>query len=129
LLILGSGLLNLGNTCFLNAALQCLTYTPQLASYLSSGKHSATCMFFHILSAGRVSRCMLCIFQRHIQKCFAPSKRPFAPNEIVSKLKVIAKSFRQGRQEDSHEFIRLFIDALVKPALHGLDHLDHDSKV
>jgi ubiquitin C-terminal hydrolase len=71
---------------------------------------------------------MLCIFQRHVQKCFSPSKRPFAPNEIVSKLKVIAKQFRQGRQEDSHEFIRLFVDALVKPALHGLDHLDHASK-
>jgi hypothetical protein len=81
-----------------------------------------------ILNIGRVSRCMLCIFQRHVEKCFSPSKRAFAPNEIVTKLKAIGKQFRIGRQEDSHEFIRLFIDALVKPALNGLDHLDHASK-
>lgn len=41
---IGSGLLNLGNTCFLNSALQCLTYTPQLAGYLITNKHSSSCM-------------------------------------------------------------------------------------
>ncbi|KAM9167157.1 putative ubiquitin carboxyl-terminal hydrolase 17-like protein 23, partial [Mergus octosetaceus] len=32
----GVGLYNLGNTCFLNATLQCLTYTPPLANYMLS---------------------------------------------------------------------------------------------
>lgn len=71
---------------------------------------------------------MLCIFQRHVLKCFAPSKRPFPPNEIVAKLKSIGKSFRFGRQEDSHEFIRLFMDSLANSTLFGLDHLDNASK-
>ena len=41
----GCGLCNLGNTCFLNSVLQCLTYTPPLFNYVASGQHSKTCMF------------------------------------------------------------------------------------
>jgi ubiquitin carboxyl-terminal hydrolase 36/42 len=39
----GCGLCNLGNTCFLNSVLQCLTYTPPLFNYVASGQHSKTC--------------------------------------------------------------------------------------
>lgn len=39
----GAGLHNLGNTCFLNATVQCLTYTPPLANYLLSREHARNC--------------------------------------------------------------------------------------
>lgn len=39
----GPGLNNLGNTCFLNSVLQCLSYTPPLANFLLSRQHSAKC--------------------------------------------------------------------------------------
>lgn len=39
----GAGLHNLGNTCFLNSTVQCLTYTPPLANYLLSKEHSRAC--------------------------------------------------------------------------------------
>ena len=41
----GAGLHNLGNTCFLNSTVQCLTYTPPLANFLLSKEHSRTCEY------------------------------------------------------------------------------------
>lgn len=47
---IGAGLQNMGNTCFLNSALQCLTYTPPFANYMLTREHSKTCKFvFHSL--------------------------------------------------------------------------------
>lgn len=39
----GAGLHNLGNTCFLNSTVQCLTYTPPLANHLLSREHARNC--------------------------------------------------------------------------------------
>lgn len=49
-LSVGAGLENVGNTCYLNSALQCLTYTPPFTNYMLSQEHSATCNFiFHLI--------------------------------------------------------------------------------
>lgn len=107
---IGCGLNNLGNTCFLNSALQCLTYTPPLANYLRSGEHSKTCSINGF--------CLFCIMEKHVINVTRRSKnQTMTPNGFVSNLRTISKHFRKGRQEDSHEFIRYVIDHMQKSAI------------
>ncbi|XP_049615536.1 ubiquitin carboxyl-terminal hydrolase 42 isoform X1 [Syngnathus scovelli] len=108
---IGAGLQNMGNTCFLNSALQCLTYTPPFANYMLSREHSKTCH--------EPGFCMMCTMQNHIIQVFANSGNVFKPLGVLNELKRIAKHFRYGSQEDAHEFIRYTVDAMQKSCLPG----------
>uniref|UniRef100_A0A673VL41 Ubiquitin specific peptidase 36 n=1 Tax=Suricata suricatta TaxID=37032 RepID=A0A673VL41_SURSU len=107
----GAGLHNLGNTCFLNSTVQCLTYTPPLANYLLSKEHSRNCH--------QGSFCMLCVMQNHIVQAFANSGNAIKPVSFIRDLKKIARHFRFGNQEDAHEFLRYTIDAMQRACLNG----------
>ncbi|GAA5853999.1 hypothetical protein JCM9279_003757 [Rhodotorula babjevae] len=111
----GAGLQNLGNTCFLNSALQVLLHTPPLVRYLESQGHSsANCAMVQ-----KKGFCMTCAMKLLVKQSFTPGKRSYAPNVVVKHLKGIARHFRLGRQEDSHEFLRFFVDAMAASALAG----------
>lgn len=100
----GPGFENLGNTCFMNAALQCLIYTPCLHNYLLSRKvvSSVKGMPFHALNE-------MTALMHEIAKC---KSSVFSPKNIAYNLKGVHKDFRLGRQEDSHEFIINLIDKM-----------------
>lgn len=121
-LSVGPGLQNLGNTCFLNSTLQCLTYTPPLALYLINRIHSKTCR--------QVSPCMFCELEIHVTRCFSSHResRAISPKTIVGRLKFVAKHLRVGRQEDAHEFLRYFVDSLQNSCLAGSKKLNHKQK-
>ncbi|XP_035303299.1 ubiquitin carboxyl-terminal hydrolase 36 isoform X2 [Cricetulus griseus] len=116
----GAGLHNLGNTCFLNSTIQCLTYTPPLANYLLSKEHARSCH--------QGSFCMLCVMQNHMVQAFANSGNAIKPVSFIRDLKKIARHFRFGNQEDAHEFLRYTIDAMQKACLNGCAKLDRQTQ-
>uniref|UniRef100_A0A3Q2P671 ubiquitinyl hydrolase 1 n=1 Tax=Fundulus heteroclitus TaxID=8078 RepID=A0A3Q2P671_FUNHE len=116
----GAGLHNLGNTCFLNSTVQCLTYTPPLANYLLSKEHSRACH--------QSGFCMICVMQNHIIQAFANTGNAIKPVSFIRDLKKIARHFRFGSQEDAHEFLRYTIDAMQKACLNGYPKLDRQTQ-
>ncbi|XP_029433537.1 ubiquitin carboxyl-terminal hydrolase 42 isoform X2 [Rhinatrema bivittatum] len=116
----GAGLQNLGNTCFVNSALQCLTYTPPLANYMLSHEHSKTCH--------EQGFCMMCTMQAHVTQALSNSGNIIKPMAVINDLRRIAKHFRFGNQEDAHEFLRYTIDAMQKACLNGSNKLDRHTQ-
>ena len=105
----GPGLANLGNTCFLNATVQCLLALPPLVQLLEED------------GAGRKD--LLALMAAFAGKFHAKAPSvALAPRSIVSNLRRIGKAFRLGRQEDAHEFLRQLLDSMHRADLcrHGL---------
>lgn len=103
------GFKNLGNTCYLNSVLQCLTYTPPLANFCLQFQHSAFCD--SVSQQDKKSDCPFCLLEKRIVRSLSIDATLDTPGKIIGGLKHFAEHFRLGRQEDAHEFLRYVIDA------------------
>ena len=99
----GAGLQNMGNTCYVNATLQCLTYTEPLASYMLSQQHGTTCR--------RQTSCMLCTLQAHLMRVLCH------PGRVLRPLPLLLAAFHRHKQEDAHEYLMFILDAMQQACL------------
>ncbi|XP_032575140.1 ubiquitin carboxyl-terminal hydrolase 36 [Drosophila sechellia] len=108
----GTGMINVGNTCYLNSTLQALLHIPALANWLVSEQaHLADC---NVAEPG--SGCIICAMAKTLlaTQSNQSAVRPFL---IYSKLKQICKHMVVGRQEDAHEFLRFLVEAMERAYL------------
>ncbi|XP_062099176.1 ubiquitin carboxyl-terminal hydrolase 16 isoform X2 [Humulus lupulus] len=102
------GLKNCGNSCYVNAVLQCLAFTPPLTAYFLQGLHSKACI--------KKEWCFTCEFESLILKA-KEGKSPLSPIGILSKIQNIGSQLGSGREEDAHEFLRYVIDTMQSVCL------------
>ncbi|KAJ9560383.1 hypothetical protein OSB04_005543 [Centaurea solstitialis] len=97
------GLRNCGNSCYANAVLQCLMYTPPLTAYLLEGLHSKAC--------DKRGWCFTCEFEGLVMKA-KDGNSTLSPIRILTHIENIGSNLGHGREEDAHEFLRYVVDAL-----------------
>ncbi|KAI7989781.1 Ubiquitin carboxyl-terminal hydrolase 20 [Camellia lanceoleosa] len=102
----GAGLANLGNTCFLNAILQCCTHIVPLVQGLRSYNHPRPC------DRDNEGFCVICTLRDHIEYSITSMDRVVSPWKLVDNLNYISSNFRRFQQEDAHEFLQCLLDRL-----------------
>ena len=104
-----SGLVNLGNTCYMNSAIQCLSQTNLLSEYFISKKfvndynqNSKTCNL-----AKEWYRLLIGL---HEENCIVSPKSFY--KTIIFLSNKVGLNFGYGNQNDVQEFLVFFIDSL-----------------
>ncbi|KAF9689668.1 hypothetical protein SADUNF_Sadunf01G0116100 [Salix dunnii] len=102
----GAALFNTGNTCYINAILQCFTHTVPLVQALRSCNHEIPC--------SAEGFCVLCVVRDHIELSLSSSGKILEPLQLVNNLNNISSNFCRYQQEDAHEFLQCLLERLER---------------
>ncbi|KAE8695402.1 Detected protein of confused Function [Hibiscus syriacus] len=84
------GLVNCGNSCYANAVLQCLTFTPPFTAYFLQGVHTKAC--------SKKERCFTCDFEILVLKA-KEGKSPLSLKEYCPNYKIFVANLLKEKKK------------------------------
>jgi hypothetical protein len=122
------GLTNLGNTCYMNSAVQCISYLPLLRAYLLSGQYKATGDLNKDNPLGTGGK-LLEECAELLRSLWSAKVGEKTPTRFRTQLGKMNPQFSGADQQDAQEFLNYIIDALHedcnrvrrKPSVEPLD--------